>query len=112
VKAAPEVHDSSGGALYLYYKFNLQIKPCQEKSKKNLRFSHFFIKFSENQIMTTITGISVSELIQKTGKSRSAIESWISRNGVKPLNPELLYPPDTLERIKKAKRGRPKNPDK
>jgi hypothetical protein len=62
--------------------------------------------------MTTITGITVSELIQKTGKSRSAIESWISRNGVKPINPELLYPLDTLERILAAKRGRPANKPK
>jgi hypothetical protein len=64
--------------------------------------------------MTTITGITVSELIQKTGKSRSAIESWISRNGVKPITGELLYPPDTLDKIREAKRGRPprKKPDK
>jgi hypothetical protein len=60
--------------------------------------------------MTTITGITVSELIQKTGKSRSAIESWISRNGVKPLIGELLYPLDTLDKIQEAKRGRPSKP--
>jgi hypothetical protein len=58
--------------------------------------------------MSTITGITISELIQKTGKSRSAVESWISRNGVKPIIGELLYPPETLELIQKAKRGRPK----
>jgi hypothetical protein len=58
--------------------------------------------------MVTITGITISELIQKTGKSRSAVESWISRNGVKPTIGELLYPPDTLTRLKEARRGRPK----
>jgi hypothetical protein len=60
--------------------------------------------------MTTITGITVSELIQKTGKNRSAIESWLSRNGVKPIIGELLYPPDTLDKIREAKRGRPPKP--
>jgi hypothetical protein len=62
--------------------------------------------------MTTITGITVAELIQKTDKSRSAIESWISRSGVKPITEELLYPLDTLDKIREAKRSRPKKPEK
>jgi hypothetical protein len=79
----------------------------KEKSKKNLRISYFFFKLSENEVMTSITGYTVSELIEKSGKTRSAIESWISRNGVKPIIGELLYPPDTLDRIREASRGRP-----
>ena len=61
--------------------------------------------------MTSISGYTVSELMEKTGKSRSAVESWISLHKVKPIINEFLYPPETLERLLAAKRGRPKNPD-
>jgi len=60
--------------------------------------------------MTSISGYTVSELMEKTGKSRSAVESWISLHKVKPIINEFLYPPETLERLLAAKRGRPKNP--
>jgi hypothetical protein len=59
----------------------------------------------------TITGYTISELIKKTGKSRSAVESFISRHEVEPIIGELLYPPKTLDLLINAKRGRPaKNP--
>ena len=58
----------------------------------------------------TITGYTVSDLMEKTGKSRSAVESWLSIHKIKPVIGELLYPPETLDKIREAKRGRPKKP--
>jgi hypothetical protein len=60
--------------------------------------------------MTSISGYTVSELMEMTGKSRSAVESWLSLHKVKPIIGELLYPPEVLELIANAKRGRPKKP--
>jgi hypothetical protein len=53
------------------------------------------------------TGLTMSDLIQATGLKKSTISSRLSRLGIKPLSYEALYPPDTLERILTAKRGRP-----
>ena len=59
----------------------------------------------------TITGYTISELIKKTGKTRSAVESFISRHEIEPVIEEYLYPPKTLNLLENAKRGRPaKNP--
>jgi hypothetical protein len=55
----------------------------------------------------TITGYTVSELIKKSGKSRSAVASFISRHEIEPVIGELLYPPNTLELLRASKRGRP-----
>jgi len=56
-------------------------------------------------------GYTVSELMQKTGKTRSAVESWLSLHKIKPLSYEAIYPSETLTLLKNAKRGRPaKNP--
>jgi hypothetical protein len=55
----------------------------------------------------TITGYTVSELIKKSGKSRSAVASFISRHEIEPVSGELLYPLDTLEQLLTSKRGRP-----
>jgi hypothetical protein len=51
-------------------------------------------------------GYTASQLAELTGKTRHAIESWLSLHKIKPLS-EALYPPDTLDKIKNAKRGRP-----
>ena len=57
-----------------------------------------------------VEGYTVSELMEKSGKSRSAIESWLSIHKIKPLSYEARYPVEVLEQLKKAKRGRPKKP--
>ena len=56
----------------------------------------------------TIKGYTASELAEKTGKTRHAVESWLSLHKIKPILNEVLYPPDTLDKIKSAKRGRPR----
>jgi hypothetical protein len=55
---------------------------------------------------TKIEGYSASQLAELTGKTRHAIEQWLSSHGIKPLS-EALYPLDTLDKIREAPRGRP-----
>ncbi|MCL2138808.1 MAG: hypothetical protein FWH41_04680 [Treponema sp.] len=57
--------------------------------------------------MKTIIGYTISDLMEKTGKSRNAIESWICIHKIKPLTNEVIYPPDTLDKLLRARRGRP-----
>jgi len=52
-------------------------------------------------------GYTVSELMQKTRKTRSAIESLLSLHKIKPLSYEAIYPPQALDMLLNAKRGRP-----
>jgi len=59
---------------------------------------------------TKIEGFAVSQLAKLSNKTRHAVEEWLSNNGVKPVIPELLYPPDTLDKLLAAKVGRPKKP--
>ena len=57
--------------------------------------------------MKTITGYTISFLMKETGKSRSAIDAFFSRHGIKPLSTEALYPVETLDLLLKSKVGRP-----
>jgi hypothetical protein len=52
-------------------------------------------------------GYTVSELAKLTNKTRHAVESWLSTHGIKPLSYEAIYPSDTLDKIREARRGRP-----
>jgi hypothetical protein len=52
-------------------------------------------------------GYTVSELMQKTKKTRSAVESLLSLHKIKPLSYEAIYPPHALDMLINAKRGRP-----
>jgi len=53
-------------------------------------------------------GYTVSELAQKTKKNRHAVEAWLSLHKIKPLSYEAIYPPETLDLLINAKRGRPR----
>jgi hypothetical protein len=55
-------------------------------------------------------GYTVTELMEKSKKSRGAVESFISRHRIKPLSYEAIYPADTLEQLLASKRGRPSKP--
>jgi hypothetical protein len=57
-----------------------------------------------------VEGITISEIMEKTGKTRHAVEAWLSRHNVNPIIGEFLYPSETLDKIKEAKRGRPSKP--
>jgi hypothetical protein len=52
-------------------------------------------------------GYTISELCQKLELNRKAVIMRLYRNGIEPLTREAIYPPDTLDRIKAVKRGRP-----
>jgi len=54
-----------------------------------------------------VEGYTVSELMEKTKKTRSAVESWISLHKIKPLSYEARYPLEVLDLLLKAKVGRP-----
>jgi hypothetical protein len=43
-----------------------------------------------------IEGYTASQLAALAGKTRHAIEQWLSSHDIKPLS-EALYPPDTLD---------------
>jgi hypothetical protein len=60
--------------------------------------------------MKPITGYTVSELMEISRKSEGAIRSLLSRHNIKPISYEAIYPPETIEIIRGAKRGRPKIP--
>jgi hypothetical protein len=73
--------------------------------------SNAFPKSSENRVMPK-EGVTISEMVEATGLRKNTIEVRIHRLGIKPLSYEAIYPPDTLERIKEVKRGRPPKPPK
>jgi len=60
--------------------------------------------------MITITGVTVTEMIEKSKKSRPAVENWLSRSEFEPIVKELLYPPEALDKLLASKRGRPPKP--
>jgi len=57
--------------------------------------------------MQSPLGYTVSELMEKSGKTEGAIRSLLSLHNIKPLSYEAVYPPEALELIANAKRGRP-----
>ena len=58
----------------------------------------------------TATGYTIPQLARLSNKNRSAVEAWLSINNEKPVINQVLYPPETLEKLLKAKRGRPPKP--
>jgi hypothetical protein len=54
----------------------------------------------------TIEGITISEMIERTGFTRHVLEMRLHRLKIKPVINEFLYPADTLDRILSVKRGR------
>jgi hypothetical protein len=77
------------------------------KIRDKTRFLHLFFCYAENWYMPAM-GYTVSELAELTGKTRHAVESWLSDHKIKPLSYEAIYPPDTLDKIREVKRGRPR----
>jgi hypothetical protein len=55
-------------------------------------------------------GLTLTEICSALKIKRKAAEMRLYRAGIKPLTVEALYPPDTLDKIKEAKRGRPSKP--
>jgi predicted ArsR family transcriptional regulator len=60
----------------------------------------------------TIEGITISDMAKALGIPRHTVETRLSRQKIEPLFNGSLYSPDTLDKIREAKRGRPpKKPD-
>ena len=51
--------------------------------------------------------LTLSEMAKQLGLPQRTVERRVQRAGIRPLSREALYPPDTLDRIKEAKPGRP-----
>ena len=61
--------------------------------------------------MAKAIGYTVTELMELTGKKRSAIRQDIHVYKIKPIVPEFIYPKESLKIIQNApKRGRPRKP--
>jgi transcriptional regulator with XRE-family HTH domain len=62
--------------------------------------------------MVEIKGWTLEELAEKLGMSKNATQARIMLRKVEPLFNGSIYPPDTYDKIKDAKVGRPaKKPD-
>lgn len=55
-----------------------------------------------------VEGITISEMAEKLGIPKYTVENRLSRAGIQPVFYGSLYSLDTLNKIKEAKRGRPK----
>jgi hypothetical protein len=58
----------------------------------------------------TVEGITISDMAKLLGIPKHTVETRISRAGIEPVFYGSLYSPDTLEKIKEVKRGRPPKP--
>lgn len=65
--------------------------------------------FADNKGMKSLPSYTVSELMKESGKTRSAIETWLSRHKIKPISYEARYPEEVLAELIKVTRGRPKS---
>jgi hypothetical protein len=61
---------------------------------------------------TYMEGWTVTELAKELGIDENTVAQRINRAGIKPVSYKALYPPDTFDRIKDARRGRPAKPQK
>jgi hypothetical protein len=52
-------------------------------------------------------GLTLTEICDALNIKRKAAEMRLFRAGIKPVTTDALYPSDTIEKIKDAKRGRP-----
>jgi predicted ArsR family transcriptional regulator len=52
-------------------------------------------------------GMTITEMAKKLKIPPRTVERRIQRAGIRPLTKEAIYPPDTLDKIKEVKMGRP-----
>jgi hypothetical protein len=52
-------------------------------------------------------GLTISEMAKVLGIKPHSVTVRLNRAGIKPMTNEALYSPDTLDKIREAKRGRP-----
>jgi predicted ArsR family transcriptional regulator len=69
-----------------------------------LRNIIFFDMFAD---MVVMNGVTLTEIAAALGIQKKAVEKRLQTAGIKPLTREAIYPPDTIERIKDIRMGRP-----
>jgi transcriptional regulator with XRE-family HTH domain len=57
-----------------------------------------------------IKGWTLEELAEKLGMSKNATRMRVKRENIEPFFNGSIYPPDTYDKIKEAKVGRPPKP--
>ena len=57
-----------------------------------------------------VKGWTLDELAKELNLSKNTTQKRIEYKGIEPFFTGSLYPPDTLDKIKDAKVGRPKKP--
>jgi hypothetical protein len=57
-------------------------------------------------------GLTASEMAKILGISPHSVTVRLLRAGIKPMTYEALYSPSALDKIKEARRGRPRKPPK
>jgi hypothetical protein len=57
-------------------------------------------------------GLTISEMAEILGIKPHSVTVRLNRAGIKPITQEAIYDPSALDKIKGAKQGRPKKPDK
>ena len=70
-------------------------------------FSTFFYFFCRKCIMEELKGWTLEGLAKKLKMSKNSTQKRIEREKIEPFFTGSIYPPNTYEQIKDAKRGRP-----
>ena len=71
--------------------------------------SNVFLDFSDNLIMKTVTGITISVMAEELGIEKNAVLQRLYVAKIKPLSKEAIYPESALEAIRNVPgKGRPK----
>ena len=65
----------------------------------------FFRKFDME-----LKGWTLEGLAKELGMSKNSTQKRIERANIEPFFKGSVYPPETLDKIREAKRGRPKKP--
>jgi predicted ArsR family transcriptional regulator len=58
--------------------------------------------------MIKMNGVTLTEIAEALGIEKKAVEKRLQTAGIKPLTREATYPPDTIERLRNVRMGRPK----
>jgi transcriptional regulator with XRE-family HTH domain len=69
-------------------------------------FSKIFLDFFRKRSMEA-KGWTLAELAQELGIPENTITQRLHVNGINPLFRGAIYPPDTLDRIRESRIGRP-----
>jgi hypothetical protein len=74
---------------------------------KNICLLRNFIFFDIFADIKVMNGVTLTEIANALSIQKKAVEKRLQTAGIKPLTREAIYPPDTIERIRNIRMGRP-----